>query len=494
MGRIQSQALTNTIFSYVGLVLGYINIIILFPTVFTEVQFGLIQLLAGMGIVYSQLSALGLVNITVRFFPFFKSKDKKHDGFLFLLMLVTVAGFTIVTLLYVLFKPLISSFFIENSALYVDYYYWLIPISFFLLVFLVFDSIVRAIHRTVFSAFLRDVFFRALTTAGILLVSFNVLNFEDFLLYYVVIHGLIMILLLGQIVFSKEFKPAIKSETLTRPKVKEIIRYGMFSLLAGSSYFLAQNIDKIMIGSMVGLETVAVYSVYIYIATVIIFPARSLYRIAIPTVTEAWKDNNVQLIREIYMRTSLLLMIIGIIVYVGILVNKENILHFIKPEYRDGFVFFIFLGLSFLIDMSGGMNSDIIGTSVKYKFDTLFNVIYTVFCILLNFIFISLYGAIGAAVATALSVLIFNFLKWFFLLRVFKMQPFNFKNLLVILVGGASLLIGLYLPQLENVYIDIIYRSTLVAGFYFTALLLLKVSTDINEKFDKYARKFKFIR
>jgi hypothetical protein len=74
------------------------------------------------------------------------------------------------------------------------------------------------------------------------------------------------------------------------------------------------------------------------------------------------------------------------------------------------------------------------------------------------------------------------------------MQPFNFKNLLVILIGGAALLIGLYLPPLGNIFADIIYRSTLVAGFYFTALLLLKVSKDINDKFDKYARKFKFIR
>lgn len=476
------------------MVLGYVNIIILFPAVFSEVEFGLIQLLAGMGVVYSQFSALGLVNIIVRFFPFFRSDDKKHDGFIFFVMLLTVVGFTLITLLYVIFKPVISDYYIENSALFVDYYYWLIPISFFLLVFLVFDSIVRAIYKTVFSAFLRDVLFRGLTTLGIGLVFWQYLDFEDFLLYYVIIHGVVMILLLGQIILSKEFKPAFRSETLTKLKVREITGYGLFSLLAGSSYFLAQNIDKIMIGSMVGLETVAVYSVYIYIATVIIFPARSLYRIAIPTITEAWKDNDLDLIRSMYRRTSLILMIIGSILYIGIFVNKENILHFIQPDYRTGFDYFVFLGLAMLIDMTGGMNSDIIGTSVKYKFDALFNAIYSVLCISLNVVFINLYGALGAAIATAISMLIFNILKWSFLYKVYDMQPFGIKNILVIIVGLMSFAVGWYLPVMGNVFVDILYRSTITAGIFFGLILLLKVSSDLNEKFDKYAKKLKLIR
>jgi len=476
------------------MVLGYANIIILFPAVFSEMEFGLIQLLAGMGVVYSQFSALGLVNIIVRFFPFFKSDDKRHDGFLFFVMLLTVVGFTLITVLYVIFKPVISAYYIENSALFVEYYYWLIPISFFLLVFLVFDSIVRAIHKTVFSAFLRDVVFRVLTTLGIGLVFWQYLDFEEFLLYYVIIHGVIMIILLGQIILSREFRPAYRSETLTKLKVREITGYGLFSLLAGSSYFLAQNIDKIMIGSMVGLETVAVYSVYIYIATVIIFPARSLYRIAIPIVTEAWKDNNLDLIRSLYKRTSLILMIVGSIIYIGIIVNKENILYFINPDYREGFSFFIFLGMAMLIDMTGGLNSDIIGTSVKFRFDALFNAIYSVLCIVLNVIFINLYGALGAAIATAISMLIFNILKWAFLYKVYDMQPFGLKNLLVIVITVMSLLVGWYLPHLGNVYADLLYRSVITAAVFFGAVILFKVSSDLNEKFDKYARKLKLIR
>ena len=494
MGRIQAQALKNTVFSYIGLVLGYLNVVILFPAYFSVEEFGLIQLLAGMAIVYSQLSALGLTNAIVRFFPFFKTDDKKHGGFLFLVMLIAVAGFVIVTLIYVVLKPFISAQFIENSALYVDYYYFLVPISLFQLLFTVFEGVTRAVHQTVFAVFLRDVLFRVLTTAGIFLVFFKVIDFYQFLVFYVLINGLVVILLLGQVIFTREYKLIVGSKLLNKLRAKEVIRYGLFTLLGGSSYFLAQNIDKIMIGSMVGLRMVGIYSLFIYIATVIFFPARSLYRITMPTITEAWKENDVQLISALYKRTSLLLLIIGSIVYVGIAINKENILYFINPEYREGFVFYYFLGLSFLIDMTGGINSDIISTSVKYRYDTLFNIIYAGLCILLNFIFITLYGAIGAAIATMLSVLIFNLLKWGFLFKEYKMQPFDSKNVIVVVLAGITLLIGLFLPALGNVYLDIVYRSGICTAFYLGLLLLLKVSSDINEKFDKYARKLKLIR
>ena len=124
----------------------------------------------------------------------------------------------------------------------------------------------------------------------------------------------------------------------------------------------------------------------------------------------------------------------------------------------------------------------------------MFNIIYAGLCILLNFIFITLYGAIGAAIATMLSVLIFNLLKWGFLFKEYKMQPFDSKNVIVVVLAGITLLIGLFLPALGNVYLDIVYRSGICTAFYLGLLLLLKVSSDINEKFDKYARKLKLIR
>lgn len=489
MGIIQKQATRNTFISYIGLILGYVNIIILFPTYFTEEEFGLIQLMMSIAIIYTQFSALGLVSIIVRFFPFFKSEDKKHQGFISWVTLIAIAGFIIVTLLYIIFQPLIVDAYLEKSKLFLEYYHFVIPLAFFILMYSVFESITRSVHKTVFSAFLRDVGFRLLVTIGIFLFYLKYLTYEQFIIYYFLGFALISFLLLLQIIFIKQFKFFIDFKSIKFSKVREILKYGLFTLLAGSSYFLAQNIDKIMLGSLVGLEVVAVYAVFMYIATVIAFPARSLYRIAVPVITECWKNNDTKQIYELYKRISLILMILGSIIYIGILVNMDNLLYFLHPDYRYGFMFFVFLGLSFLIDITGGINSDIISTSKFFRYDTLFNVIYMVFCVGLNLIFIPLYGGMGAAIATALSMTTFNFMKWLFLKVKYNMQPFGLKNLIVILIAFVSLVVGWYLPVIVNVYVDILYRSSITAGIYFTLVYMFRLSDDVNERIRLYLSK-----
>jgi O-antigen/teichoic acid export membrane protein len=489
LGIVQKQAFSNTILSYIGLVLGYINIIILYPAYFTLEQFGLIQLIQSISVVYAQFSAFGLINIIIRYFPFFKTEDRKHQGFISWITLIMICGFFVVTLIYIIFRPFIIDAYIERSKIFIEYYYILIPLSLFTLIFNVFESFVRSIHRTVFAAFLKDVFFRFLTTVGIFLVFLKLITFPQFVLFFVLSNSFISILLILQIILSKKFKFIIDFRSINFTKVREILKYGMFTLLAGSSYFFAQNIDKIMLGSMVGLEIVGIYSVFLYIATVVIFPARSIYRITVPIVADCWKRNDINQIQDIYRRTSLVLMIFGSIIYIGIFINKDNISHFLKPEYSTNFIFYFFLGLSFLIDMTGGMNSDIINTSPKYKFDALFNVIYMILCIILAYIFIKLFSGLGAAIAIAVSMFIFNFIKWLFLFRAYKLQPFNGKNLLVLLIGVITILTGLYIPVIRNIYIDIFVRSSASVIIFFGLILFFNVSDDIKEKFTEYKMK-----
>jgi O-antigen/teichoic acid export membrane protein len=344
---------------------------------------------------------------------------------------------------------------------------------------------VRAIHRTVFAAFLKDVVFRVLITAGIFLYFFKIISYESFVLYFVLSNTIIAFILILQYIISREFKFSFNLRTIPFLKIREILKYGMFTLLAGSSYFFAQNIDKIMLGSLVGLEVVGIYSVFLYVATVIIFPARSLYRISVPIIANCWKNNDTEQIKMIYRRSSLILMILGSIIYIGIFVNMDNISHFLKPGYRENFIFFVFLGLSFLVDMTGGLNSDIINTSPRYRYDTVFNLVYMVSCVLLNFIFIKLMGGLGAAVAMAIAMFFFNFLKWAFLKWKYNMQPFGFKNLMVLIIGGISLAAGWYFPVLKNLYIDILVRSALTSVLYFGLIYIFKVSDDINGKINK---------
>lgn len=488
MGIVRKQALANSIFSYIGVVLGYINVIILFPAFFTSDQFGLFSLIIFVSTIYSYLSAIGLANTIPRFFPFFKTEDKVHNAFLSYILLIGAAGFLIITILFIVLRPLIVSAYIDKSAAFVDYYYFLVPLSLFILMFNVFEATTRAIYRTGFATFLKETFLRLMTTVGILLYMFKILTFENFIYFYVFINGLSALLLLIQIIFSKEFIFRFKFNELTKERFKEIMKYGGFLYISSASMIIGQGgADALFLGSMVGLSIVGAYTIYMRIATLIYVPMRSLSKISVPIIANCFKENNLKQIADIYKRTSLIQFIFGCLIYVGVIINKNNLFYFLKkPEYIDNFNIFYFVGIAVLIDISVGLNSEIIVNSPKYKFDPLFNLILLVVSAVVNYLLIPVFGGVGAALAAVASFFAFNFIKWLFLVINYKMQPLDHKQLIVIGISVITYFIGITIPAFSNIYVDIIVRSGIAVLIYSGLTILLKVSPDLNERYWVY--------
>ena len=251
------------------------------------------------------------------------------------------------------------------------------------------------------------------------------------------------------------------------------------------------RIPALMIGSMVGLSMVGVYNLYYYVGSMIYVPMRALSRISVPVIATAWRDNDLKKINDIYRRTSLIQLILGLIIYIGVIINKHNLFYFLKnSEYVVNFIFFPIIGLGILIDVAVGLNSEIIVNSPKYKYDSVFNVVLFLVSVIANYILIPISGGIGAAMGFVLAYFSFNFLKWLFLYRKYGMQPFDYKQLIVLFLGGVVFLIGDNIPVIDNVFLDIIIRSSIVSLIYGVAILVFRISPDLNERFTVYKGKF----
>lgn len=486
MGIVKSQAYKNTAISYIGIVIGYVNLVLFYPTFLTTEQIGLFQLLIGISLLYSLIGSIGMPSIVARYFPFHRSEDRTHSGFLYWVAFFSLAGFILSTLLFLIFKQVIIANYITKAPLFVRYYYFLIPLTFFTIFFNLLESFGKVIYQTIYSGFLRELVLRALTTIGILALAKGWMDFHQFIVFYILIYGLISLLLFFHLAISGKFSYQFNKAGVLKIKNKEIIPYGFYMLLAGTTYVLLQKIDIIMLSSMVGLSMVGVYSTFFNIATVITVPAKALNRITYQLIADSWKDKNMNNIADIYSKTSILQMIAGCLLFIGILINKDNLLTMInKNEFTEQFNLFIIIGLSFLIDITGGLNGHIISSSHKYKLITALVICTALFCIGLNYILIPLYGGIGAAFAFLITTALFNFCTWFYIKYRFKMQPFSSKHLLVLVASFIAYIIGAYFWKIPNLYLDILIRSsitTLVFGFI---IYYLKVSTDLNEKVDR---------
>ena len=482
MGIIKRQGIQNTIISYAGVVIGYINTVLLLPWILDEEQVGLTRLLLTMAVLYAQFSALGFANAGVKFFPYFRDKAKQHHSFLIFFLGVPIAGFLTITLLFFLFRNVIINYYIKESALILNYYYYIIPLGLFTLLFNLFNAYLTSLYKTVVPSFIQDFFLRILITLTILGYSWGFYNFEAFLLLFVVVNCSMALCLLVYITFLRQFFIRPELTALKEKPLKQMVRYGLFALLGNISSTIIISIDTMMIGHYLGLGDVGIYTTAAYIASVILIPGRSLYKIALPQIADFWKTENTLALAQLYKQVTRMNLVIGCLLFIGIWANIGNMFALLPKEYSQGRYVILFLGLARLFDLATGINGHILITSARYRSDLILNIFLSFLTVISNLIFIPVYGIEGAALATMLSYVLINLLRLILVWFWFRMQPFDKTSLQIIALATASYLAGVALPFLVNTPVDIAIRSALITLIYGTGILTLNLAPELTSK------------
>ncbi|RUT78748.1 lipopolysaccharide biosynthesis protein [Ancylomarina longa] len=485
MGIIRQQTIKGTFVSYLGAILGLVNTGILFPRILGADQIGLINWLVAIVTIAAQFSSFGFNNVTARLFPYFRNENRSHNGYLFLLFWVGMFGFALALISYFVLQPYAVEAYRTESPLYLNYLIYLIPLVFFTLFFNLFDGYNRVMYDAVSGTFFRDIVFKFLVLIIILLFWQHLITFSQFIFFYTIAFCLPTVLLFlllvyrGQISFSSNLK-------FVTPKLrKSMISVSLFGILNGLSDKMANQIDRIMIVSFVGLGANGIYATMANFGVLVSMPARSLRKIASTVIAEAWKRNDLKTISQIYTTSGLHQFLLGCLLFIGIWVNIDNVLEIVTSSYMPGKFVILFIGMSHVIQMLSGVSGTILQSSPHYRMQTLFLGIYSLLILITNIIMIPIWGINGAAVATLFSSFCFNFLKYLFLLKKYKFQAFNYKFLLVILIAMIAYLAGYFLPKLHWFVLDIAVRSGLVGAVYLILTYLLKISEDVNASIRK---------
>jgi O-antigen/teichoic acid export membrane protein len=191
--------------SYAGMLLGYVNKGLLFIWLLSTEEIGLINLLVSIGLLFGNLSGLGSTYAIWKFFPFLRNPEKKHHGILLLTVVVALFGTLLFTLAVFLFRPEIAALYGKKSALFVDYYYWIIPLGFANVLFLVLDAFLRSLYYNVISVFVYELVLRVLISVLLLLFGTGLLSFDSFLVLHCLMYFVPVVVLAC---YSLPFNPA----------------------------------------------------------------------------------------------------------------------------------------------------------------------------------------------------------------------------------------------------------------------------------------------
>ena len=103
MEKFARQSILTTLSHYLGVAIGYFNVLWLFPYSLAPEQIGIFRTVQDMAMLLVPFAQLGLGNAITRFFPKLKSRQ---GSFLTFSILVTLMGFIAVSLLFFIFKNL----------------------------------------------------------------------------------------------------------------------------------------------------------------------------------------------------------------------------------------------------------------------------------------------------------------------------------------------------------------------------------------------------
>ncbi|MGE0560823.1 MAG: polysaccharide biosynthesis C-terminal domain-containing protein [Flavobacteriales bacterium] len=487
MGTIAKQGVFNFIIAYIGVVIGVINTILLFPNIFSADEFGLTRIIVSAAIMSTSLFSFGINNIVLKFFPFFKDKSAKHNGFLLFVMIVPLVGYLLFLIISILFRPDIMVYYSKQNTLFSDNYTYVIILTFYLLYLYLFDTYLRALQKSTIYSFLDDIVLKCIWFVLILLYYFKYLNFNEFIFGYINAYGLLVLIELGYLIHIKEFSISYNLKKFDSKTIKQLMGFGLFTMFGAGITGTAATIDSLMIGALAknSLSGVAFYSVAFYISYLIVIPFNALNRILNTSISEAWKNNDIAQIQKLYKESSNNLLIVAMLIFLGIWLNVDSFFELVPTEYKEAKYVLFFICIAKIYEVSVGINGIIINFSKYFK--TIFYINILLICLLIatNYLLIPTMGIVGAAIATLFSTVIVISFYLVFLYNKYNILPFTNKSFYTILISLTIYFFINLIPDLNNVIYNLIIRSFLILVIFIPSIYYLKISSEINQVIDK---------
>lgn len=391
----------------IGILSGFGISVVLGRTLGSE-GLGVINLANKFGMILLIFTSLGFHNVIIKFISIgkeHKSEQKIVDTVKSALILnglfsVLISG--IGTLL----LPLILDFFFHSQDLYIP-----LLIAFLTIIpqtlSRVFSAALNGYGKIWQSNLVEQTLSSVLVLIGIGL--FFVLNIElnpkNVLLMYA--FSRIILAFLTKAIWDNSFKSKFKGNLNFKPMLK----MGLPLLLVGGTTVIASNMDSLMLGSMASISDVGMYTVAAKIALITSFFLQVTNAAIAPKIAHLFQQNKIYELNVLVKSVTKGLFIISVLFSLFFLFFGGNILNLWGVEFKEAYWLLLVLSLGQFFNISTGCSGYLLLMSGHEKIHGYLSTSSVIINFILNYFFILYCGAMGAAIATAITVSIENLVK-----------------------------------------------------------------------------------
>lgn len=465
--------------------MGVINSLFILPYTLSTSELGLFRFLIQSSFLLFPLVCFGSHSISVKFYPIFKDKSGKDGGLLIFSLYWGLLSYSIIVAMVLLLFDEINLFFESKNDLLGAYWFYVIPLSGFLIFTNTFFEYSKNFKSLFFPTIFEELYLKITLPLFSALYFFNILLIGQAVLGFVLSFLLSLISYLIFFRYKKIWNHHIDRKVFTSERLKQICQYTIYSMLGKFGSIFAYRIDIIMISVLAAntLSSTGIYSVALLIASIIAIPSRAINNIAAPVISQAWEDKDLEKIEDIYNKSSLNLLAVGLFLLLLIWSNVDEIFNIMPNghDYKVGKMAILLLATAQLVQIGTGLTKIIIEYSQLYRFNFYAIIIMAFINFITNYHLIPVYGIIGAASATLLAFCIFNFFQVLFIYSKFKIQPFTYRTVLLLII---SIIVGLLVSFLSIDFvapINMILKGSLITFLFWTPLFYFDLCPDLRE-------------
>lgn len=508
MGIVVRQSIKGSIMNYLGVLVGFITTFFIVTKYLTTEEVGLTRVLVDASILLSGLAQLGTSTSAMRYYPYFKDEKERDHGFFGWSVIIPLFGFIIFSILFFIFKQPIENYFSQNSELFVDYIYFVIPMSFFMMYLLVFETNSNLLMRIVIPKFIREVGIRLMTLVVYLLYAFDVINLDGMVISLCLTYGIATVLNIIYLFSLKKVSFKIEPAYVSKWLRKDFIFYTLFLIATSLAGNLIPVLNTFFVSGKLGLAVAGVNTIAVYIASMVEIPYRSLAAISRPHISQGMKDNNMTDVNAMTKNVSLHQFMASAFIFFLIWINIDLIYSLIPngKVYDEAKFVVLILSVVKIINTSLNVGATVLSYSKYYYYSLLFTVILTVTAIYMNIKLIPIWGMEGAALASLVSYIVYYAFLLTFVNWKIKVSPFSIKELYTMLIVLSMFVIDFLLQNYISEYIisifnveligrilDSIVRTSVLSVLGIVIIYKSKISKQVNDIIDKFLSMLKLI-
>lgn len=464
-GKIGTSALILTVSKFVVLALSMVTTMLLSRFRTLEEYGTYSQMLLTSGLVVS-LFSLGLPNSVNYFLARAENAEEKNRFLSVYYTLNTIIG-VLIGVVMSLAAPAIEKYF--NNPMIKQFVFFIVIYPWTNITISGLDNVLVVCDKNKKLLVFR--FLHSLSVVlAVLLAVICELSFRQYIFIYIsveVLFAVIVYAIVSNVVGRISF-------FLDREFIKKIFVFSIPIGLAMSLGTINIELDKLMVGRVFGTENLAVYTNSAKVLPVNIITA-SLNAVVLPKIVRCIKNDKYKEAIELWGNASLFsFIILSVFSSIFIVLAEEIISILYSEKYLAGTgVFMVINGTLFTSFTYFGM---VLNATGKTKFILYSSIISLLVNIILNTLFMFLFGMIGAAIATVVSVSVIAMVQLIYSakclnVKVKDLMPWK-KFMLCIIFCGIITYVCWLLKNIIAVYFNI-YILCIVLGFVFVMLYFI---------------------